>query len=104
MLREEEVRLLTGERVNASGDRMEFRLTAVIHLDVDRAEILYHAILPEVRDIPSRRVSADLSVEDGKLILSISAADLVALRAALNSFLRFISSTLQTLEAVSRLG
>ncbi|RLG04196.1 MAG: hypothetical protein DRN61_03560 [Thaumarchaeota archaeon] len=83
---------------------MEFRLTAVIHLDVDRAEILYHAILPEVRDIPSRRVSADLSVEDGKLILSISAADLVALRAALNSFLRFISSTLQTLEAVSRLG
>jgi len=43
-------------------------------------------------------------VEGGQLILSISAADLVALRAALNSFLRFISSTLQTLEAVSRLG
>jgi len=82
-------------------DRMKFSLTIVVHLDVDRAEILYHAILPEIRDIPSRRVSADLHVEGSKLILSISAVDLVALRAALNSFLRFISSTLQTLEAIS---
>ena len=92
---------MTEGRVSAFGDRMKFGLTVIIHLDANRAEILYHAILPEVRDIPSRRVSADLRMEGGKLILSISAADLVALRAAVNSFLRFISSALQTLEAVS---
>lgn len=89
------------ERFGDCEDQMRFGLTVVIRLDVDRAEILYRAILPEIRDIPSRRVSADLRMEGGKLILSISAVDLVALRAALNSFLRFISSTLQILEAIS---
>ena len=92
---------LDGEHVSTSGDQMNFGLTIVIHLDADRAKILYHAILPEVRDVPSKRVSANLRVEGDKLILSVSAADLVALRAALNSFLRFISSALQTIEALS---
>lgn len=82
-------------------DHMGFELVVAINLDREKAEILQRAIMPEIKDIPSRRVSADLRIEGSKLILSISAADLVALRAALNSFLRFIGSALETLEAIS---
>lgn len=75
-----------------------FRLEVKIGgLKPDEARILYHAILPEIRDIPSKRASARLELFDDHVRLEISASDLVALRAALNSFLRFIDSVLQSL-------
>lgn len=47
------------------------------------------ALLPEMGQ--SRRFRAALKVEGRKLILEVDADDLSALRAALNSYLRWIS-------------
>ena len=79
----------------------KFKLRIVFKLREDEAETLYHAILPETLDVPSRRVSVSLSLETGMLALEIRAVDLIALRAALNSFLRFIDSTLQSIRLLS---
>lgn len=62
--------------------------------------MIYLALLPEVRSIPSRRVSVEVGFEDGKLILRAYAMDPVALRAALNSFIRFIDTCLQSIRSL----
>ncbi|RLG11345.1 MAG: hypothetical protein DRN64_01530 [Thaumarchaeota archaeon] len=76
---------------------MNFKLNVFLHLGDEEARILYRAILPEVRDAPSRRTSVKLELVEGGVILGISAADPVALRAASNSFLRFIDSVLRSI-------
>lgn len=53
------------------------------------AEAAYVALKPEVGT--ARRFRASLSVDGNKLILDVDADDLSALRAALNSYLRWIA-------------
>ncbi len=63
--------------------------TATVTLATPDAESVYGAIAPEAgRDIPRTRTSA--SFEDGRMVLRVEATDLSALRAALNSYLRWI--------------
>ena len=69
----------------------------IFHLPRDYARILYSSIAPEIEDIPSRRTSVSMTLVGDDLSLRIRASDLVALRAALNSFLRFIDSILEAL-------
>jgi len=76
---------------------MNFKLNVFLHLGEEEARILYRAILPEVRDVPSRRTFVNLELAEGGILLSILAADPVALRAASNSFLRFIDSVLRSI-------
>ena len=76
---------------------MNFKLNVFLHLGEEEARILYRAILPEVKDVPSRRTFVNLELAEGGILLSISAADPVALRAASNSFLRFIDSALRSI-------
>lgn len=66
-----------------------------------KSRILYGAVSPEAADVPSRRALVRLELVEGGLILRIEARDLVALRAALNSFLRFIDASLGALEVAS---
>jgi len=65
-----------------------------------RARIIYQAIAPEAETLPSRRASVSLQADEETLVLRIDARDLVALRAAVNSFLRFVNSILETLDLV----
>jgi len=81
--------------------RFEARIR--FHLPRDEAEILYSSIIPEVEDIPSRRTSVSMALTEDGLNLVIRASDPVALRAALNSFLRFIDSILETLHELDPL-
>ncbi len=54
-----------------------------------KAEVVHGAISPEVgREIPRTRVES--LARPGEFVLSIEAADLSALRAAINSYLRWI--------------
>ena len=76
---------------------MNFKLNVFLHLREEEARIIYRAILPEVKDVPSRRTSVNLELTKDGIMLSISAADPVALRAASNSFLRFIDSVLRSI-------
>ena len=92
---------LSREALGRRSRRNNFKVKIIFHLSKPESKILYQAILPEARDVPSRRASVNLHADPDKLILEISAVDPVALRAALNSFLRFIDSSLQILRQLS---
>jgi tRNA threonylcarbamoyladenosine modification (KEOPS) complex Pcc1 subunit len=55
-------------------------------------EIIHKALAPEAAKPPTIRSKAQLKIEGDCLILMIEAMDTVALRAALNAYLRWISS------------
>ncbi|HOB38374.1 MAG TPA: KEOPS complex subunit Pcc1 [Methanomassiliicoccaceae archaeon] len=62
---------------------------ATLRLATPHATALMGALSPEVgREIPRTRV--ELSRDDGDIVLNVEASDLGALRAALNSYLRWI--------------
>lgn len=65
------------------------------------ADTVYTSLLPETRQPPGYR-SKTVVHRRGKIVrLNIRAADIVALRAASNSFLRFVSVAMKTLNIVS---
>ena len=80
--------------------RSRFEAEVIFHLNELEAEAIYRALLPEARDIPSRRVSVELGLEGGSLILRAYAMDPVALRAALNSFMRFVDACLKSIRGL----
>jgi KEOPS complex subunit Pcc1 len=68
-----------------------------------RLEIIFKALEPEVRKTPSMRSRAFLEKEDTFLILKIEANDTVALRAAVNAYLRWIESMRNVLGVLEKL-
>lgn len=64
------------------------------------AEIISRALNPEIATQLERRARADIEQEGVNLCLRISAKDQIALRATMNSFLRWIDGALSTLELV----
>ena len=67
-------------------------------------EIVFKALLPEVRKPPTMRSRAFLEKEDTFLILKIEAKDTVALRAAVNAYLRWINSMTNVLEVLQNIS
>jgi tRNA threonylcarbamoyladenosine modification (KEOPS) complex Pcc1 subunit len=65
-------------------------------------EIVFEALKPEVDKPATVRSRAKLGKEDKFLVLKIEARDSVALRAALNAYLRWINSALNVLEVLER--
>ncbi len=65
------------------------------------AKILYSALLPETESIPSERAITSISVKGSSLIIEIIANDLTAMRAALNSYIAWISACMKTIEAIN---
>ena len=53
--------------------------------------ILFEALKPEVENNSYSRSKVNLRIKEEKLMLSVNAADSVALRATLNTYLRWIS-------------
>jgi len=64
------------------------------------AEILYSALLPETESIPSERATTNVSVRGSSLIVDIEANDLTAMRAALNSYVAWISACMRTIDSI----
>jgi KEOPS complex subunit Pcc1 len=76
--------------------------TLEIPLDSERvANILYSALLPETKSIPSDRATTTVSVKGSSLIVEIVASDLTAMRAALNSFIAWISACMRTIDSIN---
>ena len=72
-----------------------------IPLESERiAKILYSALLPETESIPSERATTSVSVKGSSLIVEIVANDLTAMRAALNSYIAWISACMKTIESI----
>lgn len=77
-------------------------ITIQISLPSSRlADTIYNSLLPETRQSPGYRSRTTVERSDRILRLSITADDIVALRAASNTFLRFVSVALKTLNVVS---
>jgi KEOPS complex subunit Pcc1 len=66
--------------------------------------IIYEALMPEVETPATVRSRADLAKDCEFLILRIEARDTVALRAALNAYLRWIKSMLDVLEVLENVS
>ena len=73
-----------------------------IPLESERmANILYSALLPETESIPSERATTSVSVKGSSLIIEIVANDLTAMRAALNSYVAWISACMRTIDSIN---
>jgi len=81
------------------------KATAVVRLKFSsekRLEIVFKALEPEVDKPVTMRSRAKLEKDDSFLVLKVEARDAVALRAALNAYLRWINSTLNVLEVLEK--
>jgi KEOPS complex subunit Pcc1 len=65
-----------------------------------RLETIFKAVEPETKKATTMRSAADLKKEDPFLVLNINAKDTIALRAALNAYLRWINSAVEVLEVI----
>ena len=65
-----------------------------------RLNVLLNALLPEANRPATKRSKVTLTREAQLLVLTVEASDTVALRAALNAYLRWIQSTISVLDSV----
>jgi len=80
---------------------------AVVRLELPSErirEIVYKALMPEAAKPATTRSKADLKIENAFLVLAVEAKDTVALRAALNAYLRWISAVCCVLSVLDKLG
>ena len=61
---------------------------------------LLNALVPEANRPATTRAKAILKGEENFLVLKVEAKDTVALRAALNAYLRWIGSTVKVLQVI----
>ncbi|TMI53005.1 hypothetical protein E6H13_05380 [Candidatus Bathyarchaeota archaeon] len=65
------------------------------------ARTIFSSVVPETQQAPGYRSFTELEANGRALIMRIQAQDLVALRAASNSFLRFIAASFRAIEVVA---
>ena len=78
---------------------------ATLEIDLETpevAEIIFEALIPETESIPSERATTRLSLDGSKLTIHIQAGDLTAMRASMNSFLAWVSSSKRAIDYVIR--
>ncbi|MHA2378126.1 MAG: KEOPS complex subunit Pcc1 [Candidatus Thorarchaeota archaeon] len=65
------------------------------------AEALRSALEPETDSGPSDRARATVSVQDETLVIDITAEDLTSLRAAMNSYVAWVSACVASIDSVT---
>jgi KEOPS complex subunit Pcc1 len=82
--------------------RRRAEITIEINLESSKlAETIQRSILPETGRAPGFRSRTRIARNDRVLTLNVRAEDVVALRAAVNTFLRFVSVAMKTLDVVA---
>ncbi|MHA2069247.1 MAG: KEOPS complex subunit Pcc1, partial [Candidatus Thorarchaeota archaeon] len=74
---------------------------AVIEIPLESKEIaetIRAALDPETDSAPSDRARAEVSVDGSVLVIQISAGDMASLRAAMNSYIAWVSTSLDTID------
>lgn len=66
--------------------------------DFNQANIILKALKPEINSSPSQRATVELSLKNKILDVSIKASDATSLRAAVNSYLRWIMLSLDVIK------
>ncbi|MEM2968890.1 MAG: KEOPS complex subunit Pcc1 [Candidatus Bathyarchaeia archaeon] len=84
---------------------MKAKATVRLRLDSEkRLATVFEALAPEANRPATLRAKAVLQREGNFLILRVEAKDTVALRAALNAYLRWIASAVKIIETVDWLA
>ena len=65
------------------------------------AEIILAALSPETKSGPSDRATTQVSLRDSVLIIEVEAGDITALRAAMNSYIAWVSACVKSIEQIS---
>jgi KEOPS complex subunit Pcc1 len=65
--------------------------------DTKQAYIILKALEPEIISSPSHRASVELKIDGSKLNMNIQAEDVTSLRAAINSYIRWIMLSLDVI-------
>lgn len=76
---------------------------AVFTMDFDTpklAQTIAKALEPETRSIESERAETEVAVQGSTLHIHVSADDVTSLRAAMNSFLSWVSSCTKSMDFV----
>ena len=76
---------------------------AVIEIPMESEELaktIRSAIDPETNSAPSDRARVEVTVRGSVLVIQISSDDLTSLRAAMNSYVAWVSASLDTIDAV----
>ena len=75
---------------------MGIRSTLVIDFgDPSLAEKFYYILLPEVKTTKPKTAKATIALEGSSLAIKIEASTIASLRALLNSYIRWISTSLE---------
>ncbi len=78
--------------------------TATLELDlgsIEMVQMMMSALEPETESVASDRARVQLSAKETILVIKITAGDLTALRAAMNSYLAWISGSTKTIDSVT---
>lgn len=62
---------------------------------------LFRALIPELKKV-SNRAKVKIDIDQTMIILNVEAKDTAALRASLNTYLRWISSSIEALEVIKK--
>ena len=76
---------------------------AVIEIPMKSEELaktIRSAINPETHSAPSDRARVEVIVRGSVLVIQISSGDMTSLRAAMNSYIAWVSASLDTIDAV----
>ncbi|MDP6458434.1 MAG: KEOPS complex subunit Pcc1 [Candidatus Bathyarchaeota archaeon] len=65
------------------------------------SSLIEGSLSPEVEHPTSERSRVKVSAVEGRVVISLEASDVVALRAALNSYLRWVGTILDVVDVVS---
>ncbi len=83
-----------------------FRARAVVRMKIQsdkKLKTLFEALRPETVRSLSPRSRVSMKLENSTLILEFEAQDTSALRASMNSYLRWINSMSKVLESIDKL-
>ena len=77
-------------------------IVAEVRVDVSEgvSGLIGESLAPEVERPTSERSKVMVSEVEGQVVISIEASDVVALRAAINSYLRWVGAILDVVDAV----
>jgi tRNA threonylcarbamoyladenosine modification (KEOPS) complex Pcc1 subunit len=71
-----------------------------IDMPGDLVGVIEGSLVPEVEHPTSERSNVEVVAGEGKLVIRIKASDVAALRAAINSYLRWVSAILDVVDSI----
>ncbi len=72
-----------------------------IQLSSEVAAIVEESLIPEVEHPISQRSNVEVEARKGKLVISMEVSDVTALRAAFNSYIRWVGAIMNVVDSVS---